>query len=91
VLVVFIIFFFFVYVICEFFKFNRFKKEYNQKVVYVKLVSICLTVILTFIHRFTKDGVLDRSNSIKTTVIYYGVFFILIAISVIDIKKAKVK
>lgn len=91
------IFFFVIYLLCEMVKFKKVEtllskdknRVYNKPVVFVKLVALIITCVLLIIHRFTDEGVIDRTNNLKTSMIYLCVFCLLIFISIVDIKKAK--
>lgn len=92
-LAVFIVFFFVIYSICECFKFKRWKRDengkriYNKPVVFVKIVAVSIMVILIIIYRFTKEGIVDRSNGVKNEILYFSVLFLLVVISIIDVKR----
>jgi hypothetical protein len=90
-----IIFFFTIYLLCEMCKFKKIetvksrekKRVYNKPVVFVKFLSLAISLILLVIHHFTKYGIIDRSSGIKTTLIYFLIFGLLVLSSVIDLKR----
>jgi hypothetical protein len=90
-----IIFFFTIYLLCEMCKFKKIetvksrekKRVYNKPVVFVKFLSLAISLILLVIHHFTKNGIVDRSSGIKTTLIYFLVFGLLVLSSVMDLKR----
>ena len=92
----FILFFFFVYAICETFKYDKWKtvklntsekgRIYRKSAVIIKFVSIILCYMLVIINRFLNIGILEKSSGIKGFLITSAVFFVLIALSFYDLK-----
>lgn len=93
-LAMFVIFFFLVYILCDFLKYNirgsvkGDRRMYNKKIVVVKLVALAVAIVLLFIHHFTKGGILDRSYPWYTTVLFFAILGLLVFVSVRDIKRA---
>ena len=93
-----IVFCFCIFCICEMTKYKRSKsfkeyinresKEYNIPVVMIKFVSICITLVLLIINRFTSNGIMDRSMGLTNTIFYYVVIVLLILLSYRDVKRA---
>lgn len=90
-----IVFFLLIYIIGELCKYKKLesfknkdnKKIYNKPVVYLKCVALFITLILLIVNRFTKNGVIERSNNILTTILFVGVMLIFIALSCRDLWK----
>ena len=95
----FILFFFLIYICCECTKYNRIEgvkkkssgKVYNLPVVYIKLISIVITIVLTIVNRFTSGGKLENSGGIKGILIVGVLYAIFLFFSIWDIKKARVQ
>lgn len=93
-LAMFVIFFFFVYILCDFLKYNirgsvkGDRRMYNKKIVVVKLAALTVAIILLFIHHFSKGGILDRSYPWYITILYFSILGLLVFVSVRDIKRA---
>lgn len=94
----FIIFFLFLYLILEAFKYNNIKTDlksksknrtYRMKVLYIKPILVIIEAILLIINRFVSSGLLERSNSVRSTLILILVVVLLFCSSLIDLKKAK--
>ena len=70
---IFILFFLLIYIACELTKFNKLegiKKKYSERVyntpvVYIKIVALIITIVLTLINRCTKEGNLEKSGGIR--------------------------
>jgi len=92
-LYIFIIFFFIIYIIGELTKYRRIesfkekKKVYNEPVVYIKFVSICIVIILILINRILPSSVIERSNGVINSIIYFVILSIMGYISFLDIRK----
>lgn len=93
----FILFTLFIYSICECFKYkkiatirNKVQKGrlYNEPVCYVKLFFIVLSYLLVIINRLTV-GVLENSSGFKGFVTLSVIYFILILVSILDVKRIK--
>ena len=79
---------------CKFRKVDSFKnkegkKVYNKPVVIVKVISLVISLILLIIHHFLDEGIVDRSNSLKTTLVYGFIMILLLLSSLYDLKKAR--
>jgi len=93
-LYLFISFFFILYIILECTKYSakgyvkgdKKKKTYHAAIVYLKLITICIVLLLVIINRFTKNGIVERSS--KTSVSFLFIF-LFIGISVYDLFKYK--
>lgn len=98
-LYLFILFFFFIYAICETFKYSKWKtyklnfsengRLYRQSVVIIKLISIIITYILIIVNRFIRDGIVEKSSGLKGFVMISVIFIPLIGLSIYDVIKYK--
>ena len=97
-LFLFILFTLFVFYVCEIFKYKKIKtlknknikkgRMYTVPVCYIKLLFIILSYILVIINRVSV-GILERTTGLKGFFIISMMYFVFIAISVLDIKKIK--
>lgn len=98
-LVLFIIFFFFLYCLCEVFKTTysekknlklkiKSKKIYNKPFVFLKTIFIIIDFVLLIIHRLSPEGIVERSSPLKTSFLTYIVLISIIIFSVYECVRA---
>ena len=60
------------------------ERVYNKPMVYMKTLFIVIFFILLIINRFSKQGVIERTSSVKSTVIVYFIFFVFVIFSIYE-------
>lgn len=97
-IILFILFFFGMYCLCEAFKITYSKKGkrkllsdrvYNKPIVYIKTVFISVFYILLIINRLLPSGRVEQSTSVRTTFIVYLFFLCLVGFSVYECIRVK--